>query len=165
MTLKGINELNDIINEFLEPFELTAELGTDFDYCFLEDKIHYALVVDNTSSRLFVENAEGRFPDIHADVFLWSLLHEVGHSETIDDLEDGVEELCMTIKRKINAHTDWSSETRNRIYFSCPDEKAATDWAGEYMMAHSNEISQLWDKLQAAIQQVYILNKIKYEVE
>ena len=36
MMLKGIDKINKIINEFLEPFELTAELGTDFDYCFLD---------------------------------------------------------------------------------------------------------------------------------
>ena len=58
MMLKGIDEINKVINEFLEPFELTAELGTDFDYCFLEDKVHYALIVRDTSSKLFMENAE-----------------------------------------------------------------------------------------------------------
>lgn len=158
--LKGINKINDIINEFLEPFELTAELGTDFDYSFLEDKIHYALVVGDTSSNLFLKDAEARFPDVHADVFLWSLLHEIGHSETLDDLDDGVEELCMEIKRELNEHQDWSTEIRYTIYFNCPDEKAATDWAGEYLTTHFKEISLFWNKLQKAIKDFYQLNSI-----
>lgn len=161
MALKGMDRINDIINEFLEPFELTAEPGTDFDYYFLEDKIHYALVVGDTSSKLFMEDAEARFPDAHADVFLWSLLHEVGHSETLDDLEDGVEELCMEIKSGLNEHMDWSSTTRHKIYFACPDEMAATDWAGEYIMSHADELSIFWSKLQAAIQDFYKLNEVE----
>ena len=159
--LKGINEINVLINEFLEPFDLTAELGTDFDYCFLENKIHYALVVGDISSKLFIENAEVRFPEAHADIFLWSLLHEIGHSETLDDLEDGVEELCMEIKRGINEHTDWSIEHRHMIYFNCPDEYAATDWAGEYIITHNNELTIFWNKLQKAINNFYELNGVK----
>ena len=31
MMLKGIDEINKVINEFLAPIELTAEPGTDFD--------------------------------------------------------------------------------------------------------------------------------------
>lgn len=161
MMLKGIDEINKVINEFLEPFELTAELGTDFDYCFLEDKVHYALIVGDASSKLFMENAEARFPDIHADVFLWSLLHEIGHSETLDDLDDGVEELCIEIKRGLNGHTDWSIEHRHMIYFNCPDEMAATDWAGEYMMDHKDEIATFWNKLQPVIKRFYELNEVK----
>jgi hypothetical protein len=161
MALKGINEINDIINEFLEPFELTAELGTDFDYCYFEDKIHYALAVGDVSSKLFLENAAARFPDIQADVFLWSLLHEVGHSETLDDLEDGVEELCMETKEELDAHVeDWSIESRYQIYFNCPDEKAATDWAGNYMMENPEEIAAFWNTLQPALINFYKLNEV-----
>ena len=161
MLLKGINEIDNIINDFLEPFGLTTELGTDFDYCFVEDKVHYALVIEDTSSKLFMKNAEMRFPDVHADIFLWSLLHEIGHSETLDDLEDGVEELCMEIKEKLNEHTDWSAETRHMIYFNCPDEEAATNWAGEYMMNHSEEVTIFWNKLRIAIHNFYELNEVK----
>lgn len=159
--LKGINEINVLINEFLEPFDLTAELGTDFDYCFLENKIHYALVVGDISSKLFIENAEARFPEARADIFLWSLLHEIGHSETLDDLEDGVEELCMEIKRELSEHADWSIEHRHMVYFNCPDEYAATDWAGEYIIAHNNELAIFWNKLQKAINNFYELNGVK----
>ncbi len=159
--LKGINEINVLINKFLEPFDLTAELGTDFDYCFLENKIHYALVVGDISSKLFIENAEARFPEAHADIFLWSLLHEIGHSETLDDLEDGVEKLCMEIKRGLNEHTGWSIEHRHTIYFNCPDEYAATDWAGEYIITHNNELTIFWNKLQKAINNFYKLNGVK----
>ena len=161
MLSKEIYEINNIINEFLKPFELIAELGTDFDYCFLEDKIHYTFVVGDTSSKLFIKNAEKRFPNVYADVFLWSLLHEVGHSETLDDLDDGVEELCMEIKKGLNEHTDWSVEHRHMVYFNCPDEVAATDWAGEYMMNHKDEITIFWNKLQPVIKKFYELNEVK----
>lgn len=161
MALKGITEINNIINKFLEPFELTAELGTDFDYCFLEDKIHYALVIDEVSSNLFLKNAERRFPDVHADVFLWSLLHEVGHSETLDDLEDGVEEWCLVAKKTINGLSrKLSQEACNQVYFDLPDEEAATNWAGEYMMENSEEITMFWNKLQPALVEFYKLNEV-----
>lgn len=158
--LKGINEINNTINEFLKPFDLTAELGTDFDYCFFENKIHYTLVVGDLSSTLFMQNAEARFPDVHADVFLWSLLHEVGHNETIDDLEDETEDFCREIKNHL-FDNNLSIESIHEIYFNCPDEMAATDWAGEYLMNHSKEIAAFWNKLQPLIKNFYELNKIE----
>ena len=159
--LRGLKEIDNIINEFLEPFELTAELGTDFDYCYFEDKIHYSLVISDTSSKLFMENAEKRFPNVHADIFLWSLLHEIGHSETLDDLDSKTEKLCIEIKNDLNEHTDWPTETRHMIYFDCPDEKAATDWAGEYMMNHNEEITIFWNKLKIALYNFYKLNEVR----
>jgi hypothetical protein len=158
--VKGINEINNTINEFLKPFDLTAELGTDFDYCFFENKIHYALVVGDLASRLFLKNAESRFPDVHADVFLWSLLHEIGHSETIDDLEDETENLCREIKVHLYDN-NLPIENIHEIYFNCPDEVAATDWAGEYLMSHSKEITVFWNKLQPLIERFYKINGVE----
>ena len=113
-----------------------------------------------TQTKLFLKDVETRFPNVHADIFLWSLLHEIGHSETLDDLDDEVEEHCIEIKQKLNEHPDWSIEICNAIYFNCPDERAATDWAGEYLETHYAEISLFWIKLQKAIKEFYKLNAI-----
>jgi len=157
--MKGLSKVEKIVNEFLEPFGLTGVLDTDFYYLYEEDEVHYAFATPERSFLAFLENAEKRFPQVHADIFLWSLLHEIGHSETGDDLTEDEEEYSMKEKDRIFQGAVPEDE-QDELYFSLPDEYAATDWAGHYMMEHAEEVKEFWVKFQSAYQRFLTLNKV-----
>lgn len=142
---KELNQITNIINDFLAPFDCTAEPGTDFAYYNRKNKITFALTVVDTFSDSFVKFAESLYP-IHADIFLWSLLHELGHHETEDDFEDEDEDYYYAALKTIKTDEE---------YYNLPQEYAATAWAGEYMETHEVEVARLWNKLAPAIKNFY----------
>ena len=83
-----LNVISNILNDFLEPFECTAYADTDFAYYMQSNKISYALVITDKHEKTFMNFVTKLFPNIKADPFLWSFLHELGHHETADDFED-----------------------------------------------------------------------------
>lgn len=164
----GINEINEILNDFLKDFELTADIGEDFGYYYNEDRIEYALVMPTDSVDYFMINFNKLAPDLHCDPFLASFLHEVGHARTDHLFEIEEEEKIWLIKEKMHQEyciSDNSmSEERNRElhmeYFNLPDEYEATMWAIKYMREHTDKITNLWNKLHYAIVNFYLNNGV-----
>lgn len=155
----NVSNINSILNDFLTPFECSADISTDFEYLYAESKIHYALVVSEKSNRLFLNDVERRFPTIHADIFLWSFLHELGHHMTMDDMEDEEVAESENIKNYLDT-VNLTDKEKYNLYFNAPDEKLATEWAADYMLAHSEEINNLWVALKAAIADFYVSNGV-----
>ena len=151
--IKGVAQLDKILDKFLEEFECTAELGPDFCCYTASNRIVYSLVVPERNSQTFMARVNRLYPDIHADEFLWSFLHEVGHIETIDDLDD--DELYFSETQKKNENIT------NEVYYELPDEFAATEWAANYMRAHADKVAAFWKEAQQAILDIYSLNGIK----
>ena len=83
MKFKGIEKVNNVINRFVGKFGLEAGMGLDFGYYPISKVISYSVVIDEQADRTFVDFVGKRFPNIKADLFLWSLLHEVGHLHPI----------------------------------------------------------------------------------
>ncbi len=134
--------ITKVLNDFLAPFECEAKLGTDFAYYTDDSSITYSLFVPDESGKAFQKYVEKLFPDIHADLFLWSFLHELGHHETEDEFEDDEWEDYMRLT---------SMEISNEVYFDLDIEYAATVWAGEYIQSHIEEVTKLGEDLVAAM--------------
>ena len=169
MELKGINAINKILNEFLEEFEATADIGTDFCYWNTDSLINYALVISEEHNDYFMENFNRIAPDIKCDVFLASFLHELGHHETICLIEDADELYCRDIKYEISQelekkHSEAEIKALYQRYFDLPDEYEATMWAIEYIRKNSEKVAALWEKLQKAIIKFYEINRIEVDV-
>lgn len=154
---KGIDKIEQVLNAFLEPFECSVKLDTDFCYLYEDSVIGYALVTSEKNNNAFLANAKKLFPTITADIFLWSFLHELGHHETIEEITDKETEISMYVKNHLD---DYPEAERNNIYFNLPDENAATTWAGEYMLDHTAEVAKLWKTLQPLLKNFYVLNNI-----
>ena len=92
------------------------------------------------------------YPDIHADEFLWSFLHEVGHIETINTLDD--DELYFSKTQKKNENIT------NEVYYELPDEFAATEWAANYMRENTEKVAKFWNEVQSVIMDIYKINNI-----
>jgi hypothetical protein len=160
MKLQGINEINDILNRFLEPFDCTADIGEDFCYWDAHNLINYALVVSTNSDIWFQEFAHALMPDLKCDTFLLSLMHELGHHETLDEIDDDTYDYCRRVKDEINATNSQNTKENNFKYFNLPDEIIATEWGLNYMMQHKEEMIILWNELQPAILNFYKVNDI-----
>lgn len=143
---KELDQITNIINDFLAPFHCIAEPGIDFSYYNRKNKITFALAVTDIHADTFINFIESIFPTVHADIFLWSLLHELGHHETEDDFEDEDEDYYYAALKTIKTDEE---------YYNLPQEYAATIWAGEYMETHQVEVARLWNDLAPAIQNFY----------
>ena len=158
---KDLDAIKNVINDFLLPFELNCEIGTDFSYYYNDNLVEVSLVTIDRASKNFLDFVEKEFNFIHADIFLWSLLHEIGHHETLDDLDDDAYELSQEIKRNLQTDNNIKDEVRDYIYFNLYDEYIATEWAANYMEEHYQEVKEFWNKLQPLILNFYK----KYEIE
>ena len=147
----GLDELNKVLNDFLVDFECTAYADTDFYCVTATNEIAYALVVTESCSKSFMKRVEKLYPDVHADEFLWSFLHEVGHVETVDELTEEEEKYCMYQKEQ---------HPTNEEYYELLDEYLATEWAANYMRKNATDIKDFWKKIQTAILNIYTLNNV-----
>jgi hypothetical protein len=123
--------LNEMVNNFIANIneEYIAEENEAFEVDFNEYEILYA--VENEADDFFANFVE-RFPLVaNLNPFVASLLHEVGHLETEDEIIDDTEERANI--------------TNTAEYFALWNETIATDWAGFFiednfeMVAEFNE--------------------------
>ena len=134
---------------------MSIEEDSDFAYYPLSNRITYSLVVSEKDSTDFMRSVEFFKPKVKCDIFLWSILHEIGHHETIDELSDA--DLADSEIIKFFVFNGCVSE---ELYYECPDERAATGWAVQYAESHTDILAKFWEELQKAIMRFYKLNHI-----
>ena len=165
-TFKDIDIIDNILNEFLKPYGVSAEFGANFAYWYEQDKIEYSVLMPEQASDWFMENFNRLAPDIKCDPFLASFLHEIGHVETMH-LIDNIEECyCRDNKERIsNSLTDFLTEEEEKQlyqeYFDLPDEYEATMWAINYIRNNEDKITEFWNKLKTAIVAFFEANEIE----
>lgn len=111
--------INKIVKEFDE--EYSASLNEKFSADIISNEISYAIAVKEESTDNFVKNFVERFSCAEKyNPFLLSILHEIGHLETIDEMVDDI------LERNSDTITD-------EEYFNLHNEKIATDWVGFWL--------------------------------
>lgn len=164
-TYKGVNEINDILNGFLDEFDAYAEMGHEFAYVYAKSKIEYTCFLDDNSETYFIKNFHKMAPDIECDPFLVSILHELGHHETLDDIDMFEEIYCLAEKDAISeryANKNFNTEQElYDAYFNLADEYEATTWAINYIRENAVKVKELWSKLKPALENFYKLNAME----
>lgn len=161
MKLKGVKKLNSHMNKVLKPFGLKSALGKDFSYNVITEIVQYAIVVDEDQNNFFSEFIEKNFDYKVTDIFLVSLLHEVGHHFTVDDFDDAEWGFDHTQKVFIeNSINEDNYREKSFEYFSLPTEFAATAWAIEYLKNHEEEMYRRWNEMLQHIQHFYNRNGV-----
>ena len=158
--LKGKKALTKVVNDFVSQFGLTAKWGKEFQAVPAKNRIDFTLAENEEIINEFMANAEMRFPQIHAHPFIWLLLHEVGHMETIDFFT--IDEQNRFIKKKDTLYETLNTEDYSLVsewYQLMPDEYMATLWAGTYMIEHTKEVAKFNKKLNKAILKFYEKNE------
>lgn len=148
--MKELERIILTINSFLKPFDLTCCIGGDFCYYYLDDEVQVSFLSAERDEEEFMRSIQIQNPLCCMDVFLWSLLHEIGHSQTIDEISDEdwgrsnrTKELCRDGKI-----SRWE-------YYCCVDEVMATQWAVEFANENQNALFSFWNELQPLIMDFY----------
>lgn len=149
---KSVQDFVDVICDTYEYPRLHAALGTDFMYRDDAAEVRFAAVVANSFSESFMARVNRLYPDIAAPEFLWSLLHEIGHAMTGDELDaDELEE-------------SWKGKTTVGLtaeeYYELPDEFWATDWAARCMRENGDMIGSYWIIVQEELMNFYKKNGV-----
>lgn len=156
--LIGLETIDEIINRFTARFNIKADLGEEFQ-AFCDDRIiNYTLAIEEEDINYFIKDAETRYPDICADIFLWCLLHEIGHVMTNNMWSDEELDYFEAQKEEMFRYSD--ADLRNNWYHCLPDEFHATRWAGNYMRKHPKKIAEFWNELHLAIMRFYLNNDL-----
>ena len=114
-----IEIINNAVTAFIKEIdsEYNCKFGSDFSAHIIHNTITWSMMYAEKSGQAFYDNFVKRYPLCkNLDIFTLSLLHEVGHLETIGD---------MIMERELVLTDD--------DYFNLHNERIATDWAGEYI--------------------------------
>ena len=150
--LRGIAEINNYINDYVSEWGLSSQLDTDFAYDPVEDIVYWSVVVSEKNSEEFKEFFESLGCVVKADVFIYSLFHEIGHSQTLESVSE--EDYNYSWDRKADP------EITNYEYFRLPNEIVATQWAVDYINSNAEEIEEFWNGLQPLLMKFYNKNHI-----
>ena len=133
--IKGLNGLNNsityIVNKYTQA-EVNCYFSNEFAFYNTDDEVHFTLVETDRTARTFCNfvNRMGGECNDSWDSFTYSILHEIGHYYTLDDMNDTVYKLShfiQTIVEKMYRKT--KCEKIYCIYYYLPHEKIATEYA------------------------------------
>lgn len=142
-----MDAINAIINDFVKSIneDYSARPASDFMACLDEDVVEWSLVYPENDGRAFFLNFVERFPyALRYSFFLLCLLHEVGHLETENEMDDDT-----AARNKPMTSAD---------YYDLHNEFIATEWAGEWLAANPEQAIDLDKRLRAAIKEFYAAN-------
>lgn len=161
--LKGIDKINNVLNDFLKPFGCVASMADEFCYWTNRHIIDYTLVVSEEFDNLFKGFVEDVFtPSVSMDIFMWSFLHELGHHMTDIFLTEEEQEISMGSKAYLESDDcNWDYAERFNTYACLPDEYTATQWAVNYVEENLDKVKELWDNFRFAVLEFYKINNIE----
>ena len=167
--VKGYKKLNKTVSLQLKPFGISKAICTDeYSYLFEKEMVTFKLTEDEIEDKWFIEFVKERFNYNVKYPFIFSLLHEVGHHKTFDDICDSIYDFCDTEKERINSEMQTASMRKSKKlewqYFSLPDEILATNWAVHFCKKHPKTVEKMWKEIVKALQEFYLINGL-YESE
>ena len=138
--VKGKKELNKAIHTLFEELgydEIECSLESEFAYYPTKERIAYSLIEMPYSDIGFKEYLKETYPDCpECSMFVFSLLHELGHHLTLDDIEDNVYNKCWQQKRRLEKREPKTDKARIKLqkdYCKIYDEAIATETAVEIL--------------------------------
>ena len=164
--LKGYEKIDELVNNFCEKFGCTAELGAEFCYYHSDDTVCYTLATVEASDKAWKEYVRKKFNFRITNIFMFSLLHEIGHHRTMDNftmLQQNTEESVVKKIEKNLAHSKSEHNDKKLYlqYFDLPMEKSATKWAVKYYKTHRQAINRFYRKLEKELCNFYELNEVE----
>ena len=135
-----MERLETLLQTIFDDLLLMLEFDDDFGYDVVNEVV---LIPRNPYTELHSEFVEpfldsarrrGGSTDIYC-AYYWSLMHEVGHFYTIDDIEEDDSDL-----RKLCCALGVESM---EMYSSLPAERAATDWAVQWTQGNPEQAQKI----------------------
>lgn len=152
MKLKAVKPINNCLNKFMREWGLTAEIGTDFAYLYEKQVVVWTPIVSAQNDLDFQNFFESLGCNVKCDVFLYSILHEIGHSQTLDLVNE--EDYAYSLDRK-------AEPISNYEYFRLPDEIIATQWAVDFLNENTEKVRVFWEEFVPLMMNFYKKNNIE----
>lgn len=157
MKFRGKKNLVEVVTKIVKEFGLEGATLSyrEWEYNRITDKIKFTPKVDWTDE-VFNDFLADEFDLINPNIFIISLLHEVGHYMTDDDFDVFENLYFWNAKQdnleKLNATTDEEErKALEYVYFRFPDEYAATEWAVDYYRSNPQKIAKMTAKVNKAL--------------
>lgn len=162
--MRGLKKLNSVITKQLKTFGISKAVCSDeFCYYYISEEITYKLT-QTIEDKWFMEFIEETFGYAPTNSFIMSLLHEVGHHNTYDDVEDEDMDFSEDEKERISEEIQTADAERAKAleweYFNLPDEIVATEWAVDYAVNHTKELEDMWQEILKALAEFYERNGV-----
>ena len=127
-----MKKLDDLLYESFQYFELDFAEGKEFVYDYPTSTVYYTF---NTSKvdKWFMDFAKANGLKVKCSCFILSLLHEIGHNETIDMTDDEIDKSEYDVNSKDDVFE----------YFMLEDELEATLWAIDFINDNKEFIKNL----------------------
>lgn len=124
--------------------ELEVVLSDTFSYEYDTSTIAIDLFEDfDEENDAFTKYLEQHYkPTIKLCPFVWSLLHEIGHHQTLDYFFSRQSKVICALKRLLIYSKIIPFQMRQKLYFSFKEEKLATKWAIHFAEKHKTSMIQ-----------------------
>ena len=171
MKLKGVKELNNSIYSVVKHFTTAVKecrLNTDFSCDLDNDIIYYSPFITELSDKAMRENVHTShgYAIPYDEMFLFSLFHEIGHFETLDDMTkedwDIDKQKKEELEKKLILFGVGEESYQYRLkYYECPSEYLANDWAASnFKTINDYERKAINRKLMTALNKFYEINNV-----
>lgn len=167
-SLKDVEKLNRVINKLFANLgyeELESFLSTDFGYFYEQEKISYTILempLSDAGFKIFINKHFSNIPQ--CSIFTLSLLHEIGHHVTIDDISDKMYNKCQEKKNLLarqEVKTPQEIIARQVKYCGIYDEKIATAEAINILLENYTIILDFEQEFFAQLNEFYLKNNVK----
>lgn len=155
------DKLVEMVDDFLAPFGLDSDYDADFSYDIEEERVYFSILVAERSDRLFKEYIKKTFNFDVPSIFMISLLHEVGHAETIKDItfkqfKKDLKAKNLLIERlEAISKDDPTYDAIFSEYFDLGVEKVATQWAVNYYKENKKRCDDFYFIFEDALKAEY----------
>lgn len=157
----NFDKLVNMVDDFLAPFGLDSDYDTDFSYDIEEERVYFSILVAERSDRLFKEYIKKTFNFDVPSIFMISLLHEVGHAETIKDItfkqfkKDRRAKNVLIERLEAVSKDDPAYDVIFSEYFDLGVEKVATQWAINYYKTNKRRCDDFYFAFEDALREEY----------
>lgn len=161
-----IEDIVEYLNIYLSKFGVNCHYSTEgFEYDYNLNSIGISITYTDWNEIAFADVIKSYNPKFNADMFLWSLYHEIGHS--LSKISVGSNGFKLILKKKAELKTRFQqcNELGEYIslyheYANIDDEREATEFAVNYIEDNIDEVSALWEYIQPRLIQFYIENGV-----
>ena len=143
-----MERLDAYLTKWLHSHDYDLEVKSCEDEFFYSDELSLIGVATHSSAtdHFFLEYLYSLGLELDfSNYFIPAFFHELGHYETYDFFEDedfdDWREMEVSLVGKGKTYEDFL------VYFSHPVEKAASEWAVDYINSHPNEIIEMANAL------------------
>jgi len=165
MELLGIEELTAAVDGIIWDIvgmDANSNLSTDFGaYCDMNE-IDFAVVVLERMDSMFSQFVKETFDvTIEDTIDLWclSLLHELGHLQTMDFIPNYIQLANKLEKKVIDKFSKIDSICYK--YFSLTVEYEATQWACNWIKDNPTKYDEMRNTIAKALEDFYKINNVE----